>query len=297
MSRRPRAARRVGRRAPALVLVAGLVTGVLAGCTGDQPATEPGSSLPASPSGSSGAPPEATASAPSAAPVPLPADRACYRMTYEEAVAPTTRTDPVPCSREHTSMTYAVGRLDAVVGGHLLAVDSERVQAEVAERCPARLLGFLGGDRESLALSMLRAVWFTPTVEESDGGADWFRCDVVALAAPERLAPLTGRLAGVLDRPAAAEQWAMCGTAGPDSPDFRRVLCSAPHDWRAVAVVDLAGAAYPGEGAARSAGQGPCEDAGRAVAEDPLSFEWGYEWPTEEQWEAGMTFGRCWAPD
>ena len=28
---------------------------------------------------------------------------------------------------------------------------------------------------------MLRTVWFTPSVEESDAGANWYRCDVVAL--------------------------------------------------------------------------------------------------------------------
>ena len=42
---------------------------------------------------------------------------------------------------------------------------------------------------------MLRAVWFTPTVAQSDRGADWFRCDVIAVAGTEKLAPLTGRSA------------------------------------------------------------------------------------------------------
>ncbi|MEV7431054.1 septum formation family protein [Nocardioides sp. NPDC092400] len=277
------------RRGAAVVL--GLVLlgpAALAGCSSEpdeQPDRSPSSSAATS------APPA------SAAPLREPRDRACYRMAYAEAVAPTTAAPTVPCSEPHTSTTYAVGELDTVVGGHLLAVDSERVQQQVAAECPRRLGSFVGGDRTALRLSMLRSVWFTPTVEESDAGADWFRCDVVALAGPERLAPLTGRVAGVLDRPAAAQRWAMCGTAGPDARDFRRVLCSAPHAWRAVSVVDLGTGRYPGAGPARAAGQGPCEDAGRAAAADPLSFEWGYEWPTAEQWDAGMTFGRCWAPD
>ena len=38
-------------------------------------------------------------------------------------------------------------------------------------------------------------------------------------------------------------------------------------------------------------------DAGREVADDALDYEWGYEWPTAEQWEAGQDYGRCWAPD
>lgn len=277
-------------RLPGIALVLALVAGCSAGT--DDPAADPD----AGPTTSS---PTATVSVPtpSAAPVPLPADRACYRMAHDEAVAPTTRSTAVPCADPHTSMTFAVGRLDTVVGGHLVAVDSDHVQEQVAAACPRRLADFVGGNREDLRLSLLRTVWFTPTVEESDAGADWYRCDVVALAGRERLAPLTGRLAGVLDRPAAAERWSMCGTAGPDSADFSRVLCSEPHAWRAVSVVDLGGASYPGEAAARAAGQGPCEDAGRAAAADPLDFEWGYEWPTADQWASGMTFGRCWAPD
>ncbi|MDN4162885.1 septum formation family protein [Nocardioides abyssi] len=282
------------RGAAALLLLA-----LAAGCSsGSEP--EPGSGSSPTPSTASPNVPSAAPSAASSTPaeqVREPQDRACYRMTYDEAVAPTTSTDPVPCSGRHTSMTYAVGRVDAVVGGHLLAVDSDRVQQQVAEECPQRLQGFLGGDRQDLRLSMLRSVWFTPTVEESDAGADWYRCDVVALAGAEQLAPLTGRLAGALDRPEAADRWAMCGTAGPDAPRFRRVPCSAEHSWRAVSVIDLGPGRYPGEARVRDAGQGPCEAAGRDAADDPLSFEWGYEWPSADQWRNGMTFGRCWAPD
>ncbi len=82
-----------------------------------------------------------------------------------------------------------------------------------------------------------------------------------------------------------------------DAPDFARVACAREHSWRAVSVVELADGDYPGEEAARAAGQSTCEDAGRAAADDPLDFEWGYEWPDAEQWADGQTFGRCWAPD
>ena len=89
----------------------------------------------------------------------------------------------------------------------------------------------------------------------------------------------------------------MCGTAAPDAADFERVACARTHSWRAESVVELADGDYPGEAAAREAGQAPCEDAGRAVAADPLDFEWGYEWPDAEQWRSGQTYGRCWVPD
>jgi Septum formation len=278
---------------PVAGLAAALLAG-LAGCTGsDEPAGVPTPSVTSAP-----APPTAT-------PVPPPEDRACYRLAYDEAVAPTADQEPVDCQTRHTSMTFAVGRLDTVVDGHLLAVDADRVQAKVAAACPERLASFIGGTRGDRRLSMLRAVWFTPSVDESDSGASWFRCDVVALAAEDELAPLTGRLAGVLDDPAGRDRYGMCGTAQPGTKGFERVVCSTDHTWRAIAVVPLAGGEsrgenqgdYPGTDRVRQAGEDPCRDAGAAVAESTLDYQWGYEWPTAEQWQAGQHYGRCWAPD
>jgi hypothetical protein len=236
------------------------------------------------------APPTATA-------VPVPENRACYDLGYDQAVAPTSDADPVDCQADHTSMTFAVGRLDTVVDGHLLAVDSGHVRAQVAETCPGRMADFVGGTREVRRLSMLRAVWFTPTVEESDAGASWYRCDLTALAGDGKLAPLTGRLARVLDKPGGQERYGMCGTAEPGTPDFARVICSERHSWRAVATVPFRPGAYPGLEKVRGAGDAPCQDAARAIADDTLNFQWGYEWPTAERWAAGQTYGLCWAPD
>ena len=273
-----------------LVLVTAVAALVLAGCSGgDEPDPTP------SPTSASSAEPSATPTA--ARPAPRPKDRACYSMSYAEAVAPTSTGDPVPCTREHTAMTFLVGTLDTVADGHLLAVDSEQVQAQVARTCPRRLVPFLGGTLEQRRLSMLRAVWFTPTVEASDEGADWFRCDVIALAADEELLTLTGRLAGVLDTEAGRSRYGMCGTAEPGTDGFERVACSREHSWRALRTVPFQAGAYPGEERVSTAGEAPCEAAGRAVADDALSFQWGYEWPTGEQWESGQTYGICWAPD
>ena len=270
-----------------VLAVALLVLG-LTGCTGgDEPSPSP---TPSSTPSSAAPPPRAT-------PAPVPATRTCYALSYDEAVAPTSTASPVSCEREHTTLTYAVGRLDTLVDGHLLAVDSDRVQDQVASECPARFGAFVGGSVADRRLSMLRPVWFTPTVEESDAGASWFRCDVVALARDGELAPLAGPLAGVLGTTEGRERYGMCGTASPGTREFSRVICSAEHSWRAISVVPLAPGRYPGEQQVREAGQSPCQDAGAAVAPDTLDYEWGYEWPTAEQWEAGQTFGRCWAPD
>ncbi|WP_372728420.1 septum formation family protein [Nocardioides sp.] len=281
---------RPGRRQrllPGALLPVVLALGVaLTGCTSE----EPGDPKPSAPT--------STATTPATADeVPVPKDRACFDLSYADALAPTNSSTPVDCAEKHTSMTYAVGELDSAVQGHLLSVDSKRVQAQVARVCPERLSRFLGGTPEDLRLTMLRAVWFTPTVEESDAGANWFRCDVIAVAADGKLDPLTGRLAGVLAKPEARGKYAMCATAEPGTPDFSRVVCSREHAWRAIRTVDVPGADYPGEEAAREAGQGPCEDAARDRADDALNFTWGYEWPTAAQWRAGQTYGLCWIPD
>ncbi len=271
-----------------LALLAVLVP-VLLACTGDDGGSEDEEDRPASAGSSS---PTAAAS-----PASRPAAGACYQLTWDQALAPTSDAAPVRCGSRHTSVTFAVGSLDDLLAGHLLGVDSAAVQEQVASTCPKRLRRYVGGSTEDLRLSMLRAVWFTPTVAQSDTGASWYRCELIAVARDGRLAGLSGRLRGVLDGQAGRDRYGMCATAAPDEPDFERVICSARHTWRAVATVDLPGRRYPGAAAARRAGQGVCEDAGRDRAEDPLSFQWGYEWPTRRQWANGQTYGRCWVPD
>ena len=263
------------------------------GCTseGERPASS------AAPNASSAAP--SATPPPRATPVPMPRNRACHQLTYAQALAPTTTTAPVSCRGAHTSQTYAVGRLSTEVDGHLVAVDSRRVQRQVRRACPQKLAAFLGGSTEQMRLSMLRPVWFTPSVEASDAGADWFRCDVIAVAGDGELAPLSGSLKRALAGPGgdgAAGPWGMCGTAQPGSKGFRRVPCREKHSWRALRTISLGGDSYPGEAAAKAAGQTPCQEAGRSVAQDALDYQWGYEWPTAEQWDAGQTYGICWAP-
>jgi hypothetical protein len=286
----------LGEDRPVRRLGAGLVVLValaaLTGCSGDDGGASSADSAPVS----------ATAAEPTATPTPArpaarPRVRACYRLTYDQAIAPTTQADPVPCRKPHTSMTYHVGTIDAVVDGHLLAVDSKRVQTQVSTDCPRRLPRFLGGTPDALHLSMLRAVWFTPMLAESDAGADWYRCDVIAVAVAGELARLTGPLQGALARPEGRDRYGMCGTAEPGTAEFSRVICSRPHSWRAIRTVDLPGTKYPGVERVREAGEAACEEAARAVASDPTTFRWGYEWPTSKQWAAGQHYGLCWAPD
>ncbi|WP_148612848.1 septum formation family protein [Nocardioides rubriscoriae] len=281
------------RQSAATALAAALVSvgasGVLAGCSGDDPTPAPTATPTPSATPTPTPPPRAT-------PVTVPADDACYRLTYRQAVSPTNGESPVPCTAPHTAQTYQVGRIDNVVGGHLLAVDSDRVQKDVAQTCPAALGAVVGGTLQDQRLSMLRSVWFTPSLEQAGKGAAWYRCDVVALAGAEDLLDVRGSLAGVLDTPAGRDRYGMCGTASPAARTFERVPCSAPHTWRAFSVIALDPGRYPGAPAVDDTGAA-CEDAAAGVAADPLDYEWAYEGPDAEQWAAGQTFVRCWAPD
>ncbi|MBF4163400.1 septum formation family protein [Nocardioides acrostichi] len=281
-------------RTPLAVLAAGTAL-LLAGCSGEEsPSPETaGSSAPTSSAAS--ATPTKPAAAKSA---PTPAKGACYRLSYDQALAPTATRKPTPCStRDTTTFTFEVGQLSTNVGGHLLAVDSARVRNQPATTCPAALSRFVGGGTDALRLSVLRSVWFTPTVEQSDAGASWFRCDLVALAEQGELAPLVGRLRGVLATPEGRTRYGLCSPAEPGTTGYLRIPCSQKHSWRAIQVVDIAGDSYPGEDTVRAAGQSQCENAGRDAASDPLDFTWGYEWPTKEQWADGQDYGLCWAPD
>jgi hypothetical protein len=243
-----------------------------------------------------------SASPSSATPTPArlptaPREGACHRLSYEDAVAPTTSLRDVPCDQEHTSVTFAVGELDTVVSGHLVTVDSERVRDQVTEACPDLFEAHVGGTLEQQRLSVLHAVGFTPTVEQSDRGATWFRCDAVAVADGRTLEPMGTGLEGVLGTEEGRTRYGLCATAGPGSDDFRTVACADEHSWRAIRTVTFDSESYPGTATVRAAGTEPCRAAGRAASGNALNFRWGYEWPTAERWRAGRTYGICWAPD
>ncbi len=206
----------------------GLVTALLAtalvlaatGCSGSPSA--PTSSPSSSPSSTSS--PSASSPSPTAVVQPeRPTKDGCHFLTYDEAIAPVVAGADVRCGQRHTAQTFKIGRLDLVSDGHLRAVDSPDVQAEVARTCTGLLGEHVGGSVEDRRLSMVQAVWFTPSVEDAAAAADWFRCDVVALASAGELLPLPPDSRGLV---ASSDRFAMCGTAEPGAASFERVACS-----------------------------------------------------------------------
>ena len=296
-----------GTRRLALLVVALLLA--LSGCTSgaEGPGSSDGPSADASTT--STAEPEPTPEPepepePTTEPQPvrrpeLPPESACYRMGLAQATRPTTQSRPVPCREPHTAQTVFVGRLDLSPAGRRLRVDSPAVQRRPAEVCPVQLRRYVGGTTDVRRRSRFEVVWFTPTLEQADRGARWFRCDAVAVLDDDRLQrlPLGPRLRGILDRPGALATYGLCGTARPGAPGFRRVACALPHSWEAISTIDLPGGArYPGTAQVRTAGDETCADQVRDRSGVVLSFSYGWEWPTRAQWTAGQHYGYCWAP-
>jgi hypothetical protein len=285
-------------RARAL-LVAAAATLVVSACSGSPDAGPRASPSTSASTGTPSGSPSAASSPPPVVPA-APRQAACYRLTTAQLTQPTNASTSVPCSGRHTAQTIYVGRLDTVVAGHSVAVDSAFVQKQLSTTCPRKLDEYVGGSSASRDLSRFNVVWYSPTLEQSDQGADWFRCDLIAFAGQDELFPLptTKKLNGVLDSAKALDSYGLCGTSSPGARGFQRVICGRRHAWRAVDTIGISGGAtYPGVTAVRKAGDSDCKDLARSRAQDTLKFQYGWEWPTKAQWSRGQRFGYCWIPD
>jgi hypothetical protein len=276
----------VRRPGTTLALLALVGTLALAGCSSDdEPAEEP-SETPSE---------SATSEAP---PPPTPKTGACYRLSVDDAQAASANAEPVPCQRPHTARTAFVGKVSRLAGGDATP-DDPAVARRLSADCRQRGLTFLGGDAVTQNLSRFVTVGFVPTAAEIDAGAEWYRCDVVAFGNGERLLqlPFERRLAGILDQGNALDTFGTCGTAAPGADDFERVACSLPHSWRALTTIRVADSdRYPGAAEVRRSGDEECADYVEDQAGSTTEIQYGWEWPTRAQWDAGQRFGFCWAP-
>jgi hypothetical protein len=276
---------RARRTAATLVVVVLVVLGLVAGCSSS---AEPDSSADKSPKVAvSKAPP----------PPAAPKVGSCHRLSLSEATNPVDAGKPVPCSRPHTSVTVKVGRLSLVVDGHLLAIDSRTVRKQIAEACPGSPGAFVGGDKTAQQLSRFEVVWFSPSLEAADAGANWYRCDVVAPRSEGKLLTLPAKLKGVLDQEGALDRFGTCGTAAPDARGFKRVMCSQKHTWRAVDTISLPSNRRYLAKDVTAAADPWCKDVASKRAEGSLKFTWSFEWPPKAQWDAGQRWGYCWVPE
>ena len=239
----------------------------------------------------------AAATAASANPPKPPPLGACYRLDVSSALRSTSTRPAVPCSGRHTSVTVAVGSVQPVADGHLLALDSARVQRQIAAGCRHSVDAHVGGSVSKQQLSRVQAVWFNPTPDQADRGALWYRCDLVISAGNRTFASLPKKTKGLLAAPGAMNRWGTCGTTAPSAKSFRRVLCSAAHTWRARTTITLpTSTTY----LATKAGKGAdarCHRVAATLSPKSTKLRWAFEWPTLDQWRSGQRFGFCWTPD
>ena len=228
-------------------------------------------------------------------PPPAPGVGSCHDLTYQQATAATQSSDPIPCTKPHTSRTIATGTLDQLRDGHLLAVDSKAAQRNLTATCTDRMAQFLGAGTAELQLTQFKAIWFTPSFAQADEGSNWFRCDLVALKRDGELMRLPNAPKGILGG-ADASSYATCGAGTPGSPDFKKVACAVAHQWRAAKAIEIPSKTQYSDPEQTKSADASCKDAAAGAAGSNLKFRWVFTWPTKEQWHSGVRTGICWLP-
>lgn len=255
-----------------------LLLGLLAGCASDD-AEEP----PAE---------EETSAAPE-----RPEAGQCHDLTSEEILESADTKKPVDCSEGHTSETVHVGTFKPAAQGEPSELTDDAANQKASATCRGEAAQYLGTTEGALQLTQVEVFWFVPTLEEVDAGATWLRCDVVVLERENVLMKLPQSMKGALKGEAGLEEYGLCGTTRPGDKNFQRVVCSQEHAWRAISTIGIGGGeTYPGTAAVRGAGEEECESQARAAQGNSLEYDYGWEWPTKDQWEAGQRYGLCWVP-
>ena len=277
-------------------VVAAFAAVSVAGCS--SPSASPSPSASQSSSASASTAPSASVPSVVAIPKPPRADT-CYALTLKQLAQPTNGSPASSCSSGHDTQTFYVGTLDTTVAGHNLAIDSPRVQRQLEQTCPRELGRYLGDSGQTLDLSRFHTVWFSPTLTQSEQGASWFRCDLIAFGHGDKLAalPPPGKLKGALASSSSLDRFGLCGTAAPGARGFSRVICSEKHSWKALSTIGLSGGRhYPGVAHVRDAGDSACKQQAQARSGNSLKYQYGWEWPTANQWAGGQHYGFCWVP-
>ena len=223
-----------------------------------------------------------------------PAERACRVLDAEDVALPSNDTAPVDCAEPHTAETFEVGELPADL--HDLDPDAREIGAFVYRSCSASFQRFLKADESAVMRTVVSWAWFRPSDEAWDAGARWYRCDVVGggeQLTDYRELPETamGLLEGM-----PPDEWMVCA-AGRTVDGSPKVPCSEPHTWRAVTTIKVGEAdeEYPGDRIVEVTTRDYCSDSVGAWLGYPASYDFGYTFFKQAEWEAGNRRSVCWA--
>ena len=231
-------------------------------------------------------------------PPPAPKVGKCYDLSYKESLQGTSKADPVPCKDKHTSVTIYVGEFDPIVDGHLLAVDSDEVQAQIAKVCPSKVSDWVAGRRTRCGSAGSRPPgsarrWRSPTRARTGSGATWSPS-----AGRSRSSGSPGTKGGARRSGRARHlRHLQQDRSRRQSKKFAAVACAEPHSWRAVSVIDLDKDVEVLGPPADKAADEACKAQAQQRASDPLNLKWAFQWPSKEAFDAGQRYGLCWVPD
>lgn len=263
--------RRRPRRGPVVGVVVPLLALVLAACSG------------------------ATSDEPDAVPVVIesPEPDTCRVLEPQDAEDSSNDREVVDCSEEHTARTIVVDEFparfadadytDPALGEHVYGV------------CDRAFAQTVGGDESTRLRSLLSWVWFRPEAAAWEAGARWFRCDVVGgTDTADTYRPLPEDLDKILDTQ--PEAWMAC-VQGPQVAGAPRIPCAQPHDWRAATTIKLGKAddPYPGDRLVEVRTRDFCRSSISAWLNYPDSYEFGFTWFGEADWQVGNRRSICWA--
>jgi putative regulator of septum formation len=224
----------------------------------------------------------------------MPERGACRVLTPEDVARPSNTSKVVDCAREHTAETFAVGGLPATFDA--AEYDDPALGAYVYKTCSARFMRFLGADESLVMRTVLSWAWFRPSEEAWEDGARWYRCDVVGGGEQSASYVDLPRTAKGILLGEPADHWLVCADgesvgAGPKVP------CSEPHQWRAVTTIKLGEAddEYPGDRQVEVLTRDFCSDSVGAWLNYPVTYDFGYTWFHEAEWDAGNRRSVCWA--
>ena len=223
-----------------------------------------------------------------------PALGTCAVLEPEDVEQPTNSSPRVPCAKEHTAQTFAVGTFPAAL--RTVSWSDRRLGRYIFRTCGPAYATFLGGDESEVLRTMMSWAWFRPSEKAWKGGAHWYRCDVVGgQEDATAYRPLPARLKGYLGGPP-RDAWLLCAR-GADVND-EQVPCSEKHDWRAVTTIKLGEPAdtYPGDRLAQIRSQQFCSASVGAWLNYPVTdYRYGTTVFHAAEWKAGNRRSICWA--
>jgi hypothetical protein len=205
---------------------------------------------------------------------------------------------PVPCRDTHNAQTYFVGLMNEAMQAAARRGNANGLRAEVAGICGRKLSEWLGGSGEDVALSVFDYIVGAPGPDEVGADARWFSCDAYAIRAMNglKLIALPPDTRGILNS-RQADDWTQCNRGGFGSGTSNIVVCTRGHAYRAVAGVhlDSLDAKYPGSNNLDSRLESECSGRVRAYLNTSGSFNYGFTWPSRQQWNTGDRWGICYA--